>query len=81
MLRDKATEFLEASPSGTVPTLVLDHRVLDESFDIMLWALEQFDPMGWLDMLEAGYASVEETDAFFKKHAGSHKISQVAKWR
>ena len=39
VLRNKAPEFLKASPSGTVPTLVLDHQVLDESFDIMLWAL------------------------------------------
>ena len=66
VLRDKAPEFLQVSPSGTVPTLVLDHRVLDESFDIMLWALEQSDPMGWLDMPEAGYALVEETDSSFK---------------
>ena len=66
VLRDKAPEFLQVSPSGTVPTLVLDHRVLDESFDIMLWALEQSDPMGWLDMPEAGSALVEETDSSFK---------------
>ena len=54
VLRDKAPEFLKVSPSGTVPTLVLVHEVLDASFDIMLWALEQSDPMGWLDMPEAG---------------------------
>ena len=41
-------------------------QIVDESFDIMLWALEQSDPMGWLDMLEAGYALVEETDGSFK---------------
>ena len=57
---------MKASPSGTVPTLVLAHQVVDESFDITLWALEQSDPMGWLDMLEAGYALVEETDGSFK---------------
>ena len=40
VLRDKAPEFLEAFPSGTVPTLVLAHYVLDQSLDILLWALE-----------------------------------------
>lgn len=44
VLRDKAPEFLEASPSKTVPTLVLpDGEVLDESLDIMLWALQRSD--------------------------------------
>ena len=66
VLRDKVPEFLTASPSGTVPALVLDHQVLDESFDIMLWALAQSDPMGWLDMPGTGYALVKETDAPFK---------------
>ena len=78
VLRDKAQEFLKASPSGTVPALVLSHQVLDESFDIMLWALKQSDPMGWLDMPEAGYALVKETDGSFKnaldriKYASHH---------
>ena len=50
MLRDVVTsnlpsEMLQASPKGTVPVLVLaDSTVIDESLDIMLWALEQSDP-------------------------------------
>ena len=39
VLRNKAPEFLAASPSATVPTLVLDQKIFDESFDIMLWAV------------------------------------------
>lgn len=40
LLRDKAPTFLETSPKGTVPVLVLpDGQVVDESFDIMNWAL------------------------------------------
>lgn len=40
VLRDKPEEMLEASPKGTVPVLVLpDGQVIDESFDIMIWAL------------------------------------------
>jgi len=49
VLRDKPAEMLEASPKGTVPVLVLpDGRVLEESLDIMRWALSQCDPEDWL---------------------------------
>jgi glutathione S-transferase len=40
VLRDKPAEMLEASPKGTVPVLVLPNGdVIEESFDIMNWAL------------------------------------------
>ena len=49
LLRDKPIEMLEASPKGTVPVLIQpDGRVLEESLDIMRWALAQSDPKGWL---------------------------------
>jgi glutathione S-transferase len=49
VLRDKPPEMLEASPKGTVPVLVLpDGRVLEQSLDIMRWALAQSDSLGWL---------------------------------
>ncbi|TNE38846.1 MAG: glutathione S-transferase [Alphaproteobacteria bacterium] len=49
LLRAKPAEMLEASPKGTVPVMVLpDGQVLEESLDIMLWALEQSDPEGVL---------------------------------
>ena len=41
LLRDKAAAFRKASPSQTVPTLVLSNTVIDESYDIMHWALAQ----------------------------------------
>lgn len=66
VLRDKPAAFLEASPSKTVPCLVLPDRVLDESFDIMVWALGQQDPEGWLDMPEDGFRWVERADGPFK---------------
>ena len=66
VLRDKALEFLKFTLSGTEPTLVLAHQLLDKSFNIMLWSLEQSDPMGWLDLPEAAYVLVEETDGCFK---------------
>ncbi len=40
--------MLAASPKGTVPVLVTSDQVLDESLDIMLWALEHNDPEEWL---------------------------------
>jgi glutathione S-transferase len=50
LLRDKPQEMLDASPKGTVPVLILKDRVIDESRDIMEWALAQHDPEGLLDM-------------------------------
>lgn len=50
LLRDKPAEMLTASPKATVPIMVLDDgEVVDESFDIMLWALKQNDPENWLE--------------------------------
>jgi glutathione S-transferase len=49
VLNDKPAEMLTASPKGTVPVLVLPEEddgktVIDESFDVMVWALTQNDP-------------------------------------
>ncbi len=48
-LKSKPPEMLAASSKGTVPVLVLPGgQVIDESLDIMRWALAQNDPDGWL---------------------------------
>ena len=48
-LRNKPLQMLQLSPKGTVPVLLTsDQRVIDQSIDIMYWALNQFDPDGWL---------------------------------
>ena len=50
VLRDKPAAMLEASPKGTVPVLVLESGdVIDESLDVMRWALAEADPEGWLE--------------------------------
>lgn len=50
LLRDKPLAMLEASAKGTVPVLVLpDGRIIDESLEVMDWALTQNDPEGWAD--------------------------------
>ena len=44
-LKAKNSEFLQVSPKGTVPVLVLPNgKVLEESLDIINWSLEQNDP-------------------------------------
>lgn len=78
LLRDKAPEFLEISPSGTVPCLVEPAgQVIDESLDIMLWALEKSDPEGWLAPDEGVLGSVlelvERLDGDFKRHLDRYK--------
>lgn len=47
-LKNKPLELISASAKGTVPVLVLDDQVIDQSIDIMVWALQQSDPDGWL---------------------------------
>jgi glutathione S-transferase len=66
VLRDKPSAFLEASPSGTVPCLVNAGEVIDESLDVMIWALKQHDPEGWMSMPQAGYELIAEVDGPFK---------------
>ena len=49
LLKDKPEEMTTLSPKATVPVLVLPNKeVLEESLDIMTWAIEQADPDNWL---------------------------------
>ena len=66
-LRNKPRSMLLASPKGTVPVLCLGDLVLDQSADIMLWAIKQSDPDGWGDVDEANaQAWIEKNDGPFK---------------
>ena len=65
-LKDKPPAFLRASPSGTVPNLHAGDLNLDESLDIMLWALKQSDPLGLLNMPDIGAALIAQNDGPFK---------------
>lgn len=67
VLREKPAAFLAASPSATVPCLVTEEMVLDESLDIMVWALQQQDPDGWLQMPNAGWSWIARADGPFKR--------------
>ncbi|WP_298361179.1 glutathione S-transferase [uncultured Litoreibacter sp.] len=73
LLRDKAPEFLEASPKGTVPVIVAKDTVIEESLDIMDWALAQNDPEGWLNFPPEGRALIAECDGPFKTALDRYK--------
>ena len=74
-LGDKPQAMLELSAKGTVPVLLANKLMLDESLDIMYWAMEQADPGQWLDAdLQARTESlIYENDGSFKTHLDQYK--------
>ena len=74
-LKSKPDELLAASPKGTVPVLVLPGgQVIDESLDIMRWALAQNDPDGWLNHpLDEMLALIAGNDGHFKRALDRYK--------
>lgn len=78
VLAHKPPALLKASPKGTVPVLVLpDGTVVEQSLDIMLWALRQNDPNGWLPAGDAAMAQalalVAHCDGAFKHALDRYK--------
>ena len=74
-LRDKPTEMLALSQKGTVPVLHLPcGRVIDESLDVMHWALAQHDPFGWLGVPDP-QSWVALFDDIFKHHLDRYKYA------
>ncbi len=75
-LRAKPADMLDASAKGTVPVLVLPNgSVIDESLDIMRWALEQNDPQRWLSPGEAMADLIAVNDGPFKFHLDRMKYA------
>lgn len=80
VLRDKAPEFLAASPKGTVPVLLTpDGDIIEESLDVMLWALRAHDPEDWLvpaaGDLDAMLALITACDTDFKANLDAYKYA------
>jgi glutathione S-transferase len=74
-LSAKPPEMLSLSPKGTVPVLLLPGgQVIDESLDIMHWALGQHDPEGWLARNDA--ALIAANDGPFKQHLDRYKYPE-----
>lgn len=79
-LRDKPTDMLDISPKGTVPVLLTtENNVIDESLDIMLWALQQFDPDNWLqsdnDKISLSKQLIQHNDGEFKYYLDRYKYA------
>lgn len=65
--RNKPNSMLLVSPKGTVPVLCVDGLVLDQSVDIMRWALEKADPDNWRKVDEStSQLWIERNDGPFK---------------
>lgn len=78
VLRDKPAEMLAASPKGTVPVIIEhDGNVIEESLDVIGWALSQNDPDGWLKpqtgTLADMRALITENDGPFKRALDRYK--------
>ena len=91
-LKNKPVCMLAASPKGTVPVLVLpDGQVIEESLDIMRWALQAQDPLHWWpnDPLRftAAMALIKDNDGPFKYALDRYKyprrfgLEDGAAWR
>lgn len=66
-LSAKPAELVAVSPKATVPVLVLpEGGVVDQSLDIMRWALHRHDPAGWLGHVDEPL--IETNDGPFKHH-------------
>ena len=74
-LREKPASMLAISPKGTVPVLHSDGLVIEQSYDIMKWALKQSDPDQWLSAQTESIIDewVEKNDGPFKKLLDQYK--------
>jgi len=76
-LKAKPAEMLAISPKGTVPVLDADGQVIDESLEIMRWALAQNDPDNWLLDGDSRIAElIEANDQVFKVHLNRYKYAE-----
>ena len=78
LLREKPPQMLAVSNKGTVPVLVLpDGSVLDESYDVMRWALNHHDPDHWCEAALAAEANalIDQNDHSFKAYLDRYKYA------
>ena len=78
LLKNKPTAMLDLSSKGTVPLLIsLDGTVLDESYDIMRWALKRNDPDSWYTPAKSAEIDdlIKKNDTLFKDSLDRYKYS------
>ncbi|TCV85909.1 glutathione S-transferase [Sulfurirhabdus autotrophica] len=81
VLRNKPELLLAQSPKGTVPVLILpEGRVIEQSVEIMQWALAENDPDNWTGgsdtaLFEQTHRLIQENDQAFKKILDRYKYA------
>ena len=78
LLTDKPDSMLEISPKGTVPVLQLEDRIIDESMDVIKWALKSgSEKMHILSEDEEAMSNslIQLFDSKFKYHLDRYKYS------
>ena len=92
LIRYKQAAFLSTSTKVTVPVLdLLNGTVIEESRDIMMWALGANDPDGWLDIWQKqpdkAKTFLDNVDGPFKhdldryKYASRYEVSAARQHR
>ncbi len=79
-LRNKPPALLDCSPKGTVPVLRLENGlVIDESLEIMHWALATHDPENWMErrtsLSSAALSLIQQNDHSFKHDLDRYKYA------
>lgn len=75
-LKQKPSSLLNFSPKATVPVLVLeDGTVIDQSLDIMRWALSKHDPDNWQENVTQQEALISTNDTDFKESLDRYKYA------
>ena len=77
-LNNKPKHMLEVSPKGTVPILILEDKVIDESIDIINWVLDQnniFEGNISPEQIRTTEAIIDIFDNKFKYHLDRYKYS------
>ena len=80
LLKNKPPQMTKASPKATVPVLILpDETVIEESFDVMIWALRHHDPDNWLgendQFLKQGQSLIQQCEQMFKPLLDRYKYA------
>ena len=78
-LRDKASAMLALSPKGSVPVMLLPgDEVLEQSWDIMRWALERQGTMHWWTAAQTvgNLEWLSTNDGVFKHHLDRYKYPE-----
>lgn len=78
VLKDKPSQLLAISPKGTVPVLVMQSgQMMEESLDIMLWALNEHAVWQSLDeqQRKESLILIEENDVSFKQALDRYKYA------